>query len=110
IKAIQALLDFIYIAQFPLHSNLSLQELQVALTTFHDNKGVFITNGTHHQNHMNIPKLHALHHWLPNIIDLGTMDNYCTKTGETLHLLMCKAAYKATNRKEYDEQIICYLI
>ncbi|KAF9509825.1 hypothetical protein BS47DRAFT_1365013 [Hydnum rufescens UP504] len=99
IKAIQVVLDFIYITQFPLHSDSSLQELQVALSVFHDNKCIFIVNGACHQDHMNIQKVHALHHWASNIVDLGTTDNYCTETGKTLHILMCKAAYKATNHK-----------
>ena len=109
------LLDFIYIAQFPMQSDSTLLALEAALSTFHGNKHSFIQNGSQTGasgplDHLNIPKLHALHHWLSNILDLGSTDNYCTEMGVTLHILMCKLAYQATNRKDYDEQIIWYLI
>jgi hypothetical protein len=31
------------------------------------------------------------------------------ETPESLHIEMCKDPYRATNRREYDEQIINYL-
>jgi hypothetical protein len=114
-RSARSLLDFIYIAQFPMQSDSTLLALEAALSTFHDTKHSFIQNGSRTGasgpiNHMNIPKLHALHRWLSNIPDLGSTDNYCTEMGETLHILMCKLAYQVTNRKDYEEQIIRYLI
>jgi hypothetical protein len=80
-KATRALLDFTYIAQFPLHSDTSLNALQAALSMFHDNKNAFIVNGSRAGTSgpidpMNIPKLHALHHYVMTIQDLGASDNY----------------------------------
>ncbi|KAF9502754.1 hypothetical protein BS47DRAFT_1462307 [Hydnum rufescens UP504] len=114
-RSARLLLDFIYIAQFPMQSDSTLQALKAVLSTFHDNKESFIQNGSQTGassiiNHLNIPKLHALHCWLSNIPNLGSTDNYCTEMGETLHILMCKLAYQAMNRKDYEEQIIRYLI
>ncbi|KAF9513228.1 hypothetical protein BS47DRAFT_1362572 [Hydnum rufescens UP504] len=65
-KAIHALLDFIYIAQYPLQSDTTLDALKTALSTFHKNKDIFVQNSSHAGTarvieHMNIPKLHALH-------------------------------------------------
>jgi hypothetical protein len=98
-----------------MQSDSTLQALKAVLSTFHDNKESFIQNGSQTGasgiiNHLNIPKLHTLHRWLSNIPNLGSTDNYCTEMGETLHILMCKLAYQATNWKDYDEQIIWYLI
>ncbi|EGN99123.1 hypothetical protein SERLA73DRAFT_54876 [Serpula lacrymans var. lacrymans S7.3] len=47
IIAIRSLLDFIYIAQYPTHSNTTLGYLLVsdALKTFHQNKAIFVTLG-----------------------------------------------------------------
>ncbi|KAF9513022.1 hypothetical protein BS47DRAFT_1372641 [Hydnum rufescens UP504] len=101
-KAMRALMDFIYIAQYPLQSDMTLDALKLALSNFHKNKEIFIQNGSRTGSagvidHMNIPKVHALHQWMTNIPDLGTTNNYCTEIGETLHI-------------EYIEQIIRYLI
>ncbi|KAF9516179.1 hypothetical protein BS47DRAFT_1292709, partial [Hydnum rufescens UP504] len=97
-KAMRALMDFIYIAQYPLQSNMTLDALKLALSNFHKNKEIFIQNGSQTGSagvidHMNIPKVHALHRWMTNIPDLGTTNNYCTEIGETLHIVMCKMAY-----------------
>lgn len=108
-RAIRALLDFIYKAQFPVHNDKSLNSMQSDLKVFWDNANAFLDNGARLQQHFNIPKLHNLHHYLKNIQHLGSADNYSTEIGETLHMSMCKAAYRSTNRKSYSEQIIRYL-
>jgi hypothetical protein len=40
-----AIVDFIYYASFPSHSTETLHRLQDALDTFHEHKGVFVTQG-----------------------------------------------------------------
>ena len=65
-KAMRALMDFIYIAQYPLQSDVTLDELKSALSAFHKNKDIFVQNGSRTGSagvidHMNIPKVHALH-------------------------------------------------
>ena len=66
-KAVHSLLDFIYKAQFPMHSNQSLQSMQADLQVFWDNVDAFRANGTCALEHFNIPKLHALYHYTQNI-------------------------------------------
>ena len=116
LRCIRALMDFIYKAQFPLQSEETLKLMQEDLTTFWANVNVFIANGTRIGeagniiDHFCIPKLHLLLHYVSNIHDLGVIGNYSTEIGETLHIFFCKDAYKATNRKDYDAQIISYLI
>lgn len=109
-KAVRALLDFIFKAQFPMHSDATLESMKEDLRIFWANVGAFHDNGARIIEHFNIPKLHALHHYLENIQNLGTADNYSTEIGETLHISMCKLAYQATNKKNYSEQIIRYLV
>jgi len=109
LKAVRALLDFMYKAQFPMHSDKTLESMRADLQVFWDNVDAFRDNGARAMEHFNIPKLHALHHYVKNIQNLGTADNYSTEIGETLHIPMCKAAYRATNHKSYSQQIIRYL-
>lgn len=116
LKCVRALLDFIFKALLPLQSEETLECAQRDLKAFWATIHVFISIGARVGesgdviNHFRIPKLHALWHYLENIRDLGTPDNYSTEICESLHIPFCKKAYKATNRKEYDEQIITYLI
>lgn len=115
LKCVRSLLDFIYRAGFPLHSDDSLKLMQAELDVFWENIWIFVHleartgDSGNVINNFEIPKLHVLHDYCRNIMDLGTPDNYSTEIGEALHIPYCKQAYKATNRKEYDQQIISYL-
>jgi len=48
IAAVTALLDFIYIAQYPAHDAITLDYLKDALDRFHNNRTYFITTSTYH--------------------------------------------------------------
>jgi hypothetical protein len=106
-KAVRALLDFLYLAQFTSHTSETIHWLQDSLTTFHNNKGIFIDLGV--QNHFNIPKLHSLTHYESSIWLFGTMDNYNTEQSEHLHINMAKDAYCATNHKDEYPQMMNWL-
>ena len=114
LKSVRGLLDFIFKALFPLHSDSTLALMQHDLEIFRRNRTVFILNGSrtikNAPAHMRIPKLHYLPHTASNIRDLGTTDNFSTETCESLHITHCKNAYKATNRRAFRSQIIQYLI
>lgn len=115
LRCVRAILDFIAKAGFPLHSDDSINLMKTDLARFWENVGVFISlaartgDSGNVIDHFRIPKLHMLLHYFENIMDLGTVDNYSTEICESLHIPYCKKAYKATNRKEYDQQIIRYL-
>lgn len=116
LRCVRALLDFIFKAGFPLHSDDSIEQMRNDVDVFWANIWIFISLGARVGDsgdiieHFRIPKLHMLLHYFENIEDLGTVDNYSTEICEALHIPYCKKAYKATNRKEYDEQIIRYLV
>ncbi|KZT24021.1 hypothetical protein NEOLEDRAFT_1068061, partial [Neolentinus lepideus HHB14362 ss-1] len=62
IRAVQAILDFCYFAQYLVHTNDTLQQLGDALRWFHENKSIFVDLGI--RSDFNIPKLHSLLHYL----------------------------------------------
>ena len=108
--AIRVLTDYIFMAHNPLLSVASLETMAEHLSEFHRNKSIFIQNGSRgRMDHLRIPKLHALVHYLENSYQLGVPDNFSTETPESLHIKMCKEPYKATNHCEYDCQILNYL-
>jgi hypothetical protein len=107
VRATRALLDFLYLAQYPVHSSRTLDQLQAALTCFHDNKQVFDDLGI--RESWEIPKLHFVSHYVALIKTLGTTDNFNTEYTERLHIDLAKNAYKATNHRDELPQMTKWL-
>ncbi|KAJ7212605.1 hypothetical protein GGX14DRAFT_393506 [Mycena pura] len=103
----KALIDFIYLAQLQSHTSGTLKAMQAALNTFHDNKQVFVDHGI--REHFNIPKLHSLQHYVDGIRRLGSADGFNTESPERLHIDFAKNAYRATNKRDYTEQMTLWL-
>jgi hypothetical protein len=107
IRATRSILDFLYLAQYPIHTSETLTFLELALEVFHKNKFIFEILDI--RSDFNIPKLHFLIHY-PHAIKLfGTTDNYSTKTTERLHIDFAKDAYQATNHKNEFLQMTKWL-
>ena len=107
VKAVCALLDFLFLAQYPCHTTDTILQLQASLFTFHENKQVFIDLGV--REHFNIPKFHSLTHYASSIQMFGTTDNYNTEQSERLHIDFTKNAYRSTNRKDEYPQMTIWL-
>jgi hypothetical protein len=107
LKAVCALLDFLYLAQFTSHTSETIHRLQDSLAAFHNNKAIFVDLGV--RDHFNIPKLHSLTHYESSIRLFGTMDNYNTEQSERLHIDMAKDAYCVTNHKDEYSQMMNWL-
>jgi hypothetical protein len=107
VKAVRAILDFLYHAQFPVHSTDTLYSLHDALERFHLNKQVFVDLGI--RNNFELPKLHFAKHYVALIKSLGTPDNYNTEYTERLHIDYAKNAYAATNHKDEFSQMTIWL-
>ncbi|KAI0062769.1 hypothetical protein BV25DRAFT_1870210 [Artomyces pyxidatus] len=107
IRAVRALLDFLYLAQYESHTTETLRALNNALDQFHENKDVFTELGV--REHFNIPKLHSLIHYANSIELFGTTDNYNTEQSERLHIDFAKDAYRATNKKDEYPQMTTWL-
>ncbi|KAI0074756.1 hypothetical protein K474DRAFT_1765035, partial [Panus rudis PR-1116 ss-1] len=107
ITAACALMDFIFLAHYPVHSTSTLESMKQALHTFHDNKDVFIDIGV--REDFNIPKFHALNHYVAAILCFGSCDGVSTEISERLHIDLAKSAYRSTNRKHYLQQMVRWL-
>ncbi|THU84840.1 hypothetical protein K435DRAFT_822599 [Dendrothele bispora CBS 962.96] len=107
VSATRALLDFLFLACYPVHTDESLTALDAALEAFHENKSIFIDLGI--RENFNIPKLHFLIHYSRGIRYFGTTDNYNTETTERLHIDFAKDAYRASNRKDEYAQMTKWL-
>ena len=107
IKAVRALLDFLYLAQLPSHTADTLLHLEESLAQFHNNKDVFVHLGV--RKHFNFPKIHSLLHYKLSITLFGTMDNYNTEQTERLHMDFIKPAFRASNHKDEYPQTTVWL-
>ncbi|KAG9079376.1 hypothetical protein FRC06_007766, partial [Ceratobasidium sp. 370] len=112
--ATRALLDYIYYAQLPSHTDRTLEVFEAAYDEFHRCKDIWIKNESRRGKagvieHFNIPKLHTAQHMSEQVRLKGSADNFSTETIEHLHIDTIKEAYPATNKKEWEKQTIRWL-
>jgi hypothetical protein len=107
LRAIRAIVDFVFLSQLPVHTSDSLRALKQALQLFHNNKSIFVDLGIH--ENFNIPKLHSCRHYVSSIKLFGTTDNYNTQHTERLHIELAKDAYRLTNMKDELPQMTAWL-
>ncbi|KAM6490958.1 hypothetical protein JOM56_013578 [Amanita muscaria] len=107
IRAVRALLDFMFLAQLQVISSHDLESMESCLKSFHENKAIFVDLGI--RDHFTIPKLHALVHYVTSIQLFGSTDNYNTQHTERLHIDYTKEAYRATNTRDEYPQMTAWL-
>ncbi|KAF7346884.1 hypothetical protein MVEN_01440400 [Mycena venus] len=107
LTVVKALIDFIYYAQLQSHTTRTLDAMQAALDTFHAHKQVFVDLDI--REHFNIPKIHSLQHYVDGIRRLGSANGYNTESPERLHIDFAEKAYRASNRRDYTEQMALWL-
>ena len=112
-KAMRAFLDFVYLAQYESHSTATLRYLRDALKDFHRYKHHIadsgVRSGTRRNDEFHIPKIELMQHVQRLVELLGTAPQFSSEQTERCHIDMAKQPYKATNRKEYSEQMCRYL-
>jgi hypothetical protein len=84
-----------------------LDGLENALTVFHTNKDVLEELAV--REHFNIPKLHQLSHYVQSIKLFGAADGFNTELPERLHIDFAKDAYRASNKHDYEKQMVLWL-
>ncbi|KAJ7213561.1 hypothetical protein GGX14DRAFT_534208 [Mycena pura] len=89
-NAVRGILDFVYLAQYPMHTDETLRLMDEALGTFHENKQIFVDLGI--RSDFNLPKLHNASHYSAFIQLFGTTDNTNTEYTERLHIDLAKDA------------------
>lgn len=112
-RAFRAILDFIYIGQFETHTTTTIRQLEAALVRFHAEKhhlsNAGVRDGPRRMGLFNIKKVELMHHVTRFIFLAGSIPQYSAEQTERLHILMSKIPYRATNHKNYEEQMCRYL-
>jgi hypothetical protein len=105
--AVKSILDFIYLAQYGTHNNITLGYMEDALQAWETNRSFFIQTGICED--FNIPKFHSLLHYMESIKLFGTTDNYNTEMFEWLHIDFAKHGWHASNFHDEFPQMISWL-
>lgn len=74
------MLNFLYLAKYPIHTSETLEFLDNALQEYHRNCDVFIDLGI--RVDFNFPKDHFINHYHELIKLFGTADNFNTEYSE----------------------------
>ncbi|KAJ6447624.1 hypothetical protein C8R45DRAFT_1057446 [Mycena sanguinolenta] len=107
VKSVRAVLDFVYLAQFPMHTSETLVLLDDAREHFHANKSILVDLGV--CDDFNLPKLHSWNHYGMNIKLYSSSDNYNIEYTVRLHIDLAKDAYRSTNHKDEFPQMTVWL-
>ena len=107
LRACTAILDFIYMARYPSHDEITLGYMQDALDRWHKDRHWFIDMKI--RNNFNIPKFHSLLHYIDSIRLLGTTDNYNSELFERLHIDFAKEGWRASNHRDELPQMVKWL-
>lgn len=107
-KAASALINFIFLAQLPTHTDNTIRAMQRELIAFHQVKNVFCKHGVC-KGFNGIPKFHSLEHYTQLIRSKGSPDGYSTEHPERLHIDFAKKGYRASNRVQYLQQMVIWL-
>ncbi|EIW75743.1 hypothetical protein CONPUDRAFT_131960 [Coniophora puteana RWD-64-598 SS2] len=108
-RAVQAILDFIVLASFESHTDDSLTRIDSAWSSWHENKGIFRELGIRRQDFGSIPKLHMLRYYITSIRSRGAAAWTNTELSERYHIEYAKSGYRASNRRDFLEQMTVWL-
>ncbi|KAI6035890.1 hypothetical protein BKA83DRAFT_4119872 [Pisolithus microcarpus] len=114
--AVQALMEFRYLAQAPAITSQMHDRISAALKTFHDHKHAIIDAGLccgqttgAALDHWEIPKLEFMQSVAPSIHQAGTVIQWSADTTEHAHIEVVKDPVTTMNNQNYDSQICCTL-
>ncbi|KAG1755735.1 hypothetical protein EDB19DRAFT_1823246 [Suillus lakei] len=115
IHAICALVDFIYLAQNPVHSRDSLESMAEALSDFHSFKDAIIDAGARRgksgaKEDFFIPKLELLQGFCGMVRRLGSLMQFSADVTEHLLITHCKDLFNRTSRQSKDFGLQCVRI
>jgi hypothetical protein len=116
-QATRSMLDCIFLAQYPIHTDKTLADYTASYERFHSLKQVWVNNKSKRMKSRGnevkvnkswaIPKPHIARHAPDHIRAKGTLDNYNTETMEHLHRSHCKDPYSFTNHhKGWQKQVL----
>jgi hypothetical protein len=113
-RFLRSVLDIIYLAQYPSHTETTFQAIRNAIATFHEEKSEIVRLGQilvpekpkkkkknakplSLPKHFRIPKVEMLHNLEPCIREMGSLPQFSTETTEYLHGPLVKDPFRHCN-------------
>lgn len=116
VYCIRSIIEFIYRAQSPVHSDVSLAAMVSALWEFHATHHTVIEaearqGASGAKSDFNIPKLELFQSFACNITDNGNLIQYTADVSERLLITHCKLPFERTSRNAstFTDQIMAIL-
>ncbi|KIY60631.1 hypothetical protein CYLTODRAFT_363834 [Cylindrobasidium torrendii FP15055 ss-10] len=103
VTACRAILDFVYLAQYTTHDDATLGYMDDALNLWDKHKDVFLHTDV--REDFDIPKFHALRHYVSSIRLFGATNNFNTEMFERLHIEFAKKGWRASNKRDEFPQM-----
>ncbi len=107
VQAIAAFLDFAYIARRSEHDTHSLAAMQEALDQFHELRKIFVELGV--RDDFNLPRQHALIHYIQAIEMFGSPNGLCSSITESKHIDAVKRIWRASSRRTPIAEMVRHL-
>ncbi|EGN94685.1 hypothetical protein SERLA73DRAFT_96032 [Serpula lacrymans var. lacrymans S7.3] len=104
VRAIRAIVDFIYIAQNPIHTPTSITQMEAALAEFYRHKQAILDAEAHRgkkgaMDHFWIPKLELLQSFARAVKNSGNILQYTADVSERLLITNCKHTFQRTSHQ-----------
>jgi hypothetical protein len=106
VKCLSAFLDFCYIARRNALTTEDLEELQNALTCFHNHRKVFVDTAGVNGDQISLPQQHALIHYLCSIRLYGSPNGLCSSITESKHIKAVKEPWRRSSRYKALKQML----
>ena len=106
IRTFAAYLDFCYIVRRPVLNEDSLNDLDDALTRFHQYRTVFQETGVRGPDGLSLPRQHAMVHYREHIPAFGAPNGLCSSITESKHIKAVKEPWRRSNRFNALGQIL----
>jgi hypothetical protein len=109
LRAIRAIVDFIYQVQSPSLTETAISWFVDALWEFHEEKDAITEAGARMGSqapidHFNIPKLEIWQHFAHSARAMGAPIQWTADVTEHLHITQVKYTFRATNHRDFEEQ------
>ncbi|KAG0693496.1 hypothetical protein DFH29DRAFT_816265, partial [Suillus ampliporus] len=104
IRAVRAMIDFIYLAQNPLHTESSIASMTQALQDFHNHKQAILDAEARRgksgaKDDFFIPKLELMQSFTRAICNVGSLLQWTADVSERLLITHCKHPFERTSRQ-----------
>jgi hypothetical protein len=104
VRCFRAFLEFCYIARQEFHNEKSLNNLNDAITRFHQYREIFVTTGV--RDGFSLPRQHAMIHYVRLIRAFGSPNGLCTSITESKHIKAVKEPWRRSSRYQALSQML----